>query len=146
VSVGPFGKAASTDYKYTVRSAAPPESYIGGLAVWGVSRERRGILRDVNHRLHRWDPTDATLDLRCAHCRAVVGEREITVNFGDLVFHPNCSPACAICSRPLGAGEAGWRFEGEVVSEPYGWSVRPTRFWCRECLAAAPRDPVTAHG
>jgi hypothetical protein len=77
---------------------------------------------------------------RCATCREVVDDREAVVNFGELIFHFGCSPGCNVCGRTLAAGEAGWRFEGEVVSEPFGWSVRPTRFWCRDCLDRSVRD------
>jgi hypothetical protein len=89
------------------------------------------------------DERGSALDLlasRCASCRELVDERGLIVNFGELVFHLGCSPGCIVCGRTLGVGEAGWRFEGDVVSEPFGWSVRPTRFWCRHCLEQSIRD------
>jgi|GEM_PF-6014288 hypothetical protein len=80
------------------------------------------------------------LDPRCATCWEAVDHAEALVSFGDLLFHFGCAPGCRSCGRVLGPGEAGWRFVGEVVSEPWGWSLRPTKFWCRQCLEGAPRD------
>jgi len=85
----------------------------------------------------------SALDLlqpRCAGCREALHDAEAVVNFGELLFHFGCAPGCVTCGRVLGAGDAGWRFEGDVISEPFGWSVRPTRFWCHECLDRSARD------
>ncbi len=80
------------------------------------------------------------LDPRCVGCQAPIAARTPIVNFGDMQFHPDCRPACATCGRVLRPGESGWRSEGRVVSEPWGYSVRPTAFWCPECLSGVPRD------
>lgn len=80
---------------------------------------------------------------RCAACRGVLPpEREVTdvVSFGDLLFHFGCRPRCATCPTELLPGAAGWRGEGRVVAEPWGWAVRPERFWCPACLGSATLD------
>lgn len=87
------------------------------------------------------------LAARCAACRQVVHAGERIVSFGDLQFHDGsaCRPACEMCASPLPPGSVGWRGEGHVVSEPWGYGVRPTRFLCPECLGSAPRDEPRAH-
>lgn len=82
---------------------------------------------------------------RCGLCKGIVEQDEPALNFGDLLFHRGCSPRCATCGRPLYEGGAGWRSEGRVVSEPWGYSVYPERFWCPECLGSSPRDEPRAH-
>lgn len=83
---------------------------------------------------------DALLAARCASCREVLPPDVPVVNHGDLQFHLACQPSCSICRRALQVGEGGWRSEGRVVSEPWGYAVRPTRFLCSDCLGTAPRD------
>lgn len=77
---------------------------------------------------------------RCVACREVLPDDAPFVNFGDLQFHLDCRPACTTCARSLLPGEGGWRSEGRVVSEVWGYSVRPDHFWCPECLGMAPRE------
>ncbi len=81
---------------------------------------------------------------RCSGCRAALSADSPVVNFGDMQFHVDCGPACAICGRSLRPGEGGWRGEGKVVSEPWGYAIRPSSFWCPECLGEAPRDEPRA--
>lgn len=83
---------------------------------------------------------DTLLAARCAECREEVAECAPAVNFGDLQFHPGCRPTCCICGESLGGGEGGWRSEGQVISESWGYSVRPIRFWCPDCLGSVLRD------
>ena len=83
---------------------------------------------------------DDLLAARCAACRDVLADDLVIVNFGDLQFHLACRPSCSTCRRTLRPGEGGWRSDGHVVSEPWGYSVRPERFWCPECLGAVLRD------
>jgi hypothetical protein len=83
---------------------------------------------------------DDLLAARCATCRDTLADDMVIVNFGDLQFHLDCRPACSTCGRALRPGEGGWRLEGHVVSEPWGYSVQPETFWCAECLGTALRD------
>lgn len=84
---------------------------------------------------------DTLLSARCSKCRDEVAEWAPVVNFGELQFHERCRPACCTCGDSLGSGEGGWRSEGYVVSETWGYSVRPVRFWCPDCLGTVLRDP-----
>lgn len=77
---------------------------------------------------------------RCGACGHVLGSGPATVNFGDLQYHPDCRPACDVCATPLEPGGVGWRSEGHVVSEPWGYRVCADGFWCPVCLGSAPRD------
>jgi hypothetical protein len=70
---------------------------------------------------------------RCAACRQPMEGRGDAVNHGDMLFHADCAPNCCVCGRRLGAADVWWRCEAEVVSEPWGYGVRPIRFWCRRC-------------
>ena len=85
------------------------------------------------------------LAARCADCREVVDQHVPMVNHGDLQFHVACSPSCATCSRAMTPGEGGWRSEGRVVWEPWGYAVRPTRFWCPQCLGSSTLGEPQAH-
>lgn len=78
---------------------------------------------------------------RCATCRSVLDPGEPVTNHGDMQFHLECSPACAMCGTRLRRGEGGWRGEATVVSEPWGYGMRPLRFWCAACLGSSLRDP-----
>lgn len=81
---------------------------------------------------------------RCADCGEVVTATEEVANFGDLQYHLACRPRCEICRRRLEPGEGGWRAEGRVVSEPWGYGVRAERLWCPSCYGSAPRDEPKA--
>lgn len=84
---------------------------------------------------------DDLLASRCVACREVVRPDAEVVNHGDVLFHLVCQPSCATCGRALAPGDGGWRSEGRVVSEPWGYAVRPDHFWCPNCLGSVPRDP-----
>jgi len=82
---------------------------------------------------------------RCADCREVVEASVPVVNHGDLQFHIGCSPRCNTCGRAMEPGEGGWRSEGRVVWEPWGYTVRLSRLWCEQCLGNATLGEPQAH-
>lgn len=83
---------------------------------------------------------------RCTACRTPLASQSAVVNHGDMVFHAACAPSCEVCGRHLGAHDAAWHCESEVVSESWGYSLRPTRLWCSHCWGTAPRDDPPAIG
>jgi hypothetical protein len=83
-------------------------------------------------------------DLHCARCGEPADLNSPGINIGDLRYHLACAPACTTCGRTLHNGEVGWVVQGNVVSTPWGYAVRPTLVWCPDCLDAVPRTEPAA--
>jgi hypothetical protein len=84
------------------------------------------------------------LELVCVRCGQSAALDTPGINIGDLRYHTACAPSCATCGRTLHTSEVGWVVQGDVVSAPYGYAVRPMQLWCPDCVESAPHDEPAA--
>ena len=83
--------------------------------------------------------------LACSSCWNPIGAGARPVWLYDLAFHEVCAPRCRACQSPLtAADEHRFSYDGNVVSNAQGYSLRPTEFWCDDCRELHDRNLVVA--
>jgi hypothetical protein len=77
----------------------------------------------------------------CSICWNPIGAGARPVWLSDLAFHEVCAPRCRACqSRLTPDDEHRFSYDGNVVSNALGYSLRPTDFWCDDCRELHDRD------
>jgi hypothetical protein len=85
--------------------------------------------------------TMVSTTLACSGCWNPIGAGAQPIWLYDLAFHEVCAPRCRACLRRLTpAEEHRFSYDGNVVSNPGGYSLRPTEFWCDDCRELHDRD------